>query len=45
MEEDFEWDFSPDCEDNQADGVDAVDADDDDDDDGDGFPLVCSVRE
>ena len=43
MEEDFEWDFSPDCEDNQ--GVDAVDADDDDDDDGDGFPLVCSVRE
>ena len=42
MEEDFEWDFSPDCEDNQ--GVDAV-AVDDDDDDGDGFPLVCSVRE
>ena len=41
MEEDFEWDFSPDCEDNQADGVDAVDADDDDDD-GDGFPLLCA---
>ena len=44
MEEDFEFDFSPDCEDNQDDGVDAVVADDDDDG-GDGFPLVCSVRE
>ena len=48
----IEWDFSPECPDNQAlhlhgedDNDDDDDDDNDDDDDGAGFPQVCSVCE